>query len=238
MRSNTIMFTFLAVLASPAFSQSGTVVERTFACSLINGYTIQDAVEVMRSFEWDEDFAPRFVALREAAYGSDEFRENWDFVVSLYYTSMVELSEKRLAFRSRNGGSEGYSLRDVAQCDNAPRINSVDFFPGQGSGGDAPDFTAVMTTSCERNLEVPFSTVASSVTNLMGSSLRGLQIINRQFGGPTQAMGSRFGIRAVFNSAEGFSESMDALRSNQPQQIPPCNIPSAWLQYRIYDRGN
>ena len=238
MKIRLMIFAILATKALPAFSQSGTAVERAFACSLINGYTIQDAVDVMRSFEWSEDFAPRFVALREAAYGSDEFRDNWDFVVSLYYTSMVELSEKRLAFRSRDGGSEGYNLRDVAQCDNAPRINSVDFFPGQGSGGDAPEFTAVMTTSCERNLEVPLSTVASTVTNLMGSNLRGVQIINRQFGGPTQAMGSRFGIRAVFNSPGGFSESMDALRSNQPQQIPPCNVPSAWLQYRIYDRGN
>ena len=97
MKIRLMIFAILVIKTLPAFSQSGTAVERAFACSLINGYTIQDAVDVMRSFEWSEDFAPRFVALREAAYGSDEFRDNWDFVVSLYYTSMVELSEKRLA---------------------------------------------------------------------------------------------------------------------------------------------
>ena len=55
----------------------------------------------MRAFEWDEDFAPGFVAVREAAYGSTSFREDWDFVVNLYYPSIADLTEKRLAFRAR-----------------------------------------------------------------------------------------------------------------------------------------
>jgi hypothetical protein len=88
MKLKTIIFTFLAIAASPVFSQSGTIVERAFACSLINGYSIEDAASVMRDFEWNEDFAPGFVLLREAVYASDEFRENWDFVVNLYYPSL------------------------------------------------------------------------------------------------------------------------------------------------------
>ena len=52
------------------------------------------SVCVMRAFEWDEDFAPGFVAVREAAYGSTSFREDWDFVVNLYYPSMADLDRK------------------------------------------------------------------------------------------------------------------------------------------------
>ena len=238
MKFKTIVFTFLAVLASPAFTQTGTVVERAFACSVINGYTINDVASVMRAYEWDEDFAPRVVVLREVAYGTDEFREDWDFVVSLYYTSMVELTEKRLAFRARTGGSDGYDLSDVARCSNSPRINSIDFVPGPGNGGDAPELTAAMTTSCEYSPAVTPLALGETAAGLFGPNLRNVQIVNRQYGGPSQAMGARFGLRATFNSPEGMSEAMDALRVNQPEQVPPCNIPSIWLQHRIYARGN
>ena len=240
MKFKAIILTFLAIAASPVFSQSGTVVERAFACSLINGYSIEDAASVMREFEWDEDFAPGFVLLREAAYASDEFRENWDFVVSLYYPSMEDLVEKRLAFRARTGGSEGYSLRDVARCDNSVRLNSVDFVPGPSAGGDVPDTSAIVSISCERN-GAPMSAAmaaAQNIAGIMGPNLRNLQVINRQFGGPSQGIASRVGYRMVFNSPENFATAMDALRSNQPEQAPACNVPSAWLGHAIYQRDN
>ena len=240
MRFQPIIFVFLTIVALPALSQSNTVVERSFACSLINGFTISDAVAVMRAFEWDDDTAPGAVFVREAVYGSTEFREDWDFVVNLYYPSMVDLIEKRLAFRARTGGSEGYNLQDVARCSNAPRLNTVDFVEGQGGGGDVPDFTSVISTTCERN-GAPMPGVmaaAQNIANLMGSGLRNVQIINRQFGGPTQTIASRVGYRMVFNSTDDFAMAMDALRSNQPEQTPNCNVPSGWAGYRIYSRNN
>jgi hypothetical protein len=242
MKINSIIFAFLAITALPAFSQSTTVVERTFACSLIGGYTIQDAVSVMRAFEWDEDFAPGAVLVREAAYGSTSFREDWDFVVNLYYPSMADLTEKRLAFRARTGGSEGYDLTDVARCSNAPRLNSVDFVPGQANGDDPAETTVQISTICDRN-GAPLSGVVSAaenIANLMGPNLRGVQIVNRQFGGPTQTMGSQVGYRLTFNTPDGFATAMDTLRTNQPEQAGgvSCNVPSAWLIHRVYSSNN
>jgi len=94
MRFKSIVFVLLTLTSLSAFSQSNTVVERMFACSLVNGFTINDAVSVMRAFEWDEDFAPGAVMVREAVYGSTSFLEDWDFVVNLYYPSMEDLIEK------------------------------------------------------------------------------------------------------------------------------------------------
>jgi len=240
MKFKAIIFTFLALITMPVFSQDGTIVERTFACSLINGYTIEDAATVMRDFEWNEDFAPGFVLLREAVYTSDEFRKDWDFVVNLYYPSMEDLIEKRLAFRARTGGTEGYSLRDVAKCDNAVRLNNVDFVPGPSAGEDAPDFSSIVSISCERN-GAPMSDVlanAQNIAGIMGPNLRNVQIVDRLFGGPTQGLASRVGFRMAFNSPEGFATAMDALRSNQPEQAPACNVPSAWAGHTIYRRDN
>ena len=240
MRFKSIVFVLLTLTSLPAFSQSSTVVERTFACSLINGFTINDAVSVMRAFEWDEDFAPGGVMVREAVYGSDSFLEDWDFVVNLYYPSMEDLIEKRLAFRSRTGGSEGYDLRDVARCSNGVRLNSVDFVPGQGSGGDISDFTSSLSINCERN-GAPLSgmrTAAENIANLMGPGLRTVQIIDRQFGGPSQPIASRIAYRLIFNSAEDFATTFDSLRSNAPEQTPNCNTPSGWGTYPIYVSNN
>ena len=95
-----------------------------------------------------------------------------------------------------------------------------------------------MTTSCENNPALTPIALGQTAASLFGPELRNVQIVNRQFGGPTQAMGARFGMRVIFNSPRGLSEAMDALRANQPEQVPPCNIPSLWLMHKIYDRGN
>ena len=236
MKINLLALVILTMFPLLAFSQSGTNVERAYACSLNDGFSISDAVSIMRSFNWDEDAAPRYVALNEGVYVSDTFRENWDFYLGFYYTSMSDLAEKRLAFRARNGSSEGFILRDVASCSSAPRLNGVDFVQGPAGGGDAPAFTAMISTNCDVNPEVPPTMAAQNIAAIMGENLRNMQIITRQFGGPSEMMGAPVGFRAVFDSPDGFSEAMDSLRLNPPGAAPACRTPGAWLRYKIFDR--
>ena len=40
------------------FAQSNKRVERGFACDIKDGYTLNDVVNVMKSFDWSEDTAP------------------------------------------------------------------------------------------------------------------------------------------------------------------------------------
>ena len=100
----------------------------------------------------------------------------------------------------------------------------------------------IISTICDRN-GTPLSGVVSAaenIANLMGPNLRNVQIVNRQFGGPTQTMGSQVGYRLTFNTPDGFATAMDTLRTNQPEQAGglSCNVPSAWLIHRVYSRNN
>ena len=61
MKFKLITFTFLAFSISPLFAQTNNIVERGFACSINDGYSMRDVVDVARNFEWSEDAAPAVV---------------------------------------------------------------------------------------------------------------------------------------------------------------------------------
>ena len=69
-----------------------------------------------------------------------------------------------------------------------------------------------ISTICDRN-GTPLSGIvfaAENIANLMGPNLRNVQIVNRQFGGPAQAMGSQLGYRLNrFNTPDGFATAFD-----------------------------
>ena len=104
MRSNLIVLPFLAFFSIPLFAQSDNIVERVFACDINAGYTISDAVDLMRGYEWEDEYAPGAVFLREAIAVPGDFMFNYDFTVSLFYPSYADMVEKRVAFRNRSGG--------------------------------------------------------------------------------------------------------------------------------------
>ena len=55
----TILFT---VISSSVFSQGGNnIVERSFACSVNSGYTINDVISAMRQNDWESGSNPGVV---------------------------------------------------------------------------------------------------------------------------------------------------------------------------------
>ena len=50
MKINLLALLILTMFPLLAFSQSGTNVERAYACSLNDGFSISDAVSIMHSF--------------------------------------------------------------------------------------------------------------------------------------------------------------------------------------------
>ena len=55
MKFKLLTLAFLGVLATPVFSQTNNIVERSFACSINDGYTMRDVVDVARNFAWPEE---------------------------------------------------------------------------------------------------------------------------------------------------------------------------------------
>ena len=141
MKFKLITFTFLAFSISPLFAQTNNIVERGFACSINDGYSMRDVVEVARNFEWSEDAAPAVVIFRSAVAVAGEFQNSWDFVFASYYTSYADMVEKRGVFLNRSGGRTGVGLSDVATCGDRVRISNMQF-SSQSEGGPPAVFTS------------------------------------------------------------------------------------------------
>ena len=233
-----ILFT---VISSSVFSQSGNnIVERSFACSVNSGYTINDVISAMRQNDWEGGSNPGAVLVREAVAVAGEFQNDWDFVVSLYYPSYTEMIERRVAFRNQSGGgTEGLRLRDVATCGDRIRINNVRFV--DQSDGPIPEVTVAAGTTCQLNgasLSDAITGASAITQGQMGANIRNLAVISRGFGGPTIVQNSEVNLRLTFNSANDFGEAMDILQSNIPTPNPDnpltCNIGGMWAQHLIY----
>ena len=242
MKFKLIILLFLGVLTTPALGQTNNVVERNLACNITDGYTINDVVEVMRGFEWSEETAPIVVLVREAIAVSGSFQTDWDFLASFYYPSYAEMVEKRIAFRSRSGGTEGFQLSDVASCGEEVRINNVRF-TGQNGDDPIPDVTVAIGTTCQLDgstLADAFSR-AGNIGEFMGSNVRNVAVISRGFGGPSIPMNSQVSYRVSFNSSEGFGEAMDTMQENISSPVEnalSCNVGGMWAQYLIHSQNN
>ncbi len=243
MKNKLITICLLAAFSSPLFAQSNNVVERGFACNIKDGFTINDVVGVMKGFDWSEDVSPGVAILREPLAVSGDFQNDWDFVVAFYYPSYADMVEKRTAFRSRTGGTEGYRLRDVADCGDRIRINNV-WFALESSGGPIPEVAPSMALNCELNglsLSQAISN-AGNIRNFLGPEVRQAFVINRMFGGPSMPQNSQVGYRAIFNSSDGFAEAVDRITDNiqppNPDNPQTCNVGSLWADHLIFARDN
>lgn len=241
MRNNLIVLPFLAFFSSPLFAQSDNIVERVFACDINAGYTINDAVDLMRGYEWEDEYAPGAVFLREAIAVPGDFMFNYDFTISLFYPSYADMVEKRVAFRNRSGGENGMRLRDIADCGERIRINNVRFSI-RNDDGIPPDVSVSMAGSCQLN----GSTISDALTGTaaifsqgpMAPNVRSVAVTSRAFGGPTLEANSELGFRVSFNSTTDFGEAMDASQAIPPTPNPDipvsCNVPGMWAQYLIH----
>jgi len=243
MKNKIITICLLAVFSTPLLAQSNNVVERGFACNIKDGFTINDVVGVMKGFDWSEATAPGAAILREPIAVSGDFQNDWDFVVNLYYPSYADMVEKRTAFRNRSGGTEGYRLRDVADCGDRIRINNV-WFALENSGEPIPEVAPSMALNCQLNGLSLSDAIgnAANIRNFLGSDVRQAFVVSRMFGGPSIPQNSQVGYRAVFNSSVGFAEAIDRVtdniqppNSNNPQT---CNVGSLWADHLIYVRDN
>ena len=245
MKIRLMMGFFLVFVTSPLFSQTSNIVERVFACNINAGYTINDAVGVMRGYEWEDEYAPGAVFLREAIAVPGDFMLNYDFTVSLFYPSYTNMVEKRVAFRNRPGGGSGMRLGDVATCGDRIRINNVRFSI-RNDNGTPPEVSVSMSGSCQTN----GSTISQALTGTaalfnqgpMSSNVRSVAVTARAFGGPTLEAGSQLSFRVSFNSVVDFGEAMDAAQAIPPTPNPDapvtCNVPGMWVQHLIHWGNN
>jgi hypothetical protein len=242
MKFKLIILALLGVLTTPVFGQANNIVERNLACSINDGYTINDVVEVMRGFEWSEETAPAVVLVREAIAVSGSFQMDWDFLASFYYLSYADMVEKRSAFRNRSL-RQGARLSDVATCGDRVRINNVRFV-GQNNGEPIPDVTVAIGTTCQLNGSTLANAIegASNISEFMGPDVRNVAVINRGFGGPVTPANSEVGYRISFNSSAGFGEAMDTMQENLPtpntENPRTCNVGGMWVQYLIHSQNN
>ena len=238
MKFKLIILTFLGVLTTPVFGQTNNIVERSFACSINDGYTMRDVVEVARSFGWSEDASPSVVIFRSAVAVAGEFQNNWDFVFASYYPSYADMVEKRGVFLNRPGGRTGFSLSDVATCGDRIRISNMQFASDR-DGGPA-EFSLAATYECELN--------GTTFDDALGRARVGeaaygpnarASVTSRAFGGPAIQSNSQVGIRVSFPSAADFGTGLDARQQNTlPENAMTCGRASMWAQYLIHARNN
>ncbi len=238
MKFKLIIFTFLAFSISPLFAQTNNIVERGFACSINDGYSMRDVVEVARSFEWSEDAAPAVVIFRSAVAVAGEFQNNMDFVFASYYPSYADMVEKRGVFLNRSGGRTGLGLSDVATCGDRVRISNMQF--ATPAEGGPPEFALAASWVCELN-GATFGdalNMASGGEQAFGSNARAA-VTRRAFGGPSIQGNSQVEIRMTFPSAADFGTGFDAIQqSTRPANAITCSSGSMWAQYLIHSRNN
>jgi len=238
MKFKLIILTFLGVLTTPVFGQTNNIVERSFACSINDGYTMRDVVEVARSFGWSEDASPSVVIFRSAVAVAGEFQNNWDFVFASYYPSYADMVEKRGVFLRRSGGRTGLGLSDVATCGDRVRISNIQF--ASDRDGDIAEFSLAASYVCELN-GTTFDDALGRVKvgeDAFGSNARA-SVSSRAFGGPTIQNNSQVEIRVAFPSATNFGTGMDTIQqSTPPENAMTCSSGSMWAQYLIHARNN
>ena len=238
MKFKLITFTFLAFSISPLFAQTNNIVERGFACSINDGYSMRDVVEVARNFEWSEDAAPAVVIFRSAVAVAGEFQNSWDFVFASYYTSYADMVEKRGVFLNRSGGRTGVGLSDVATCGDRVRISNMQF-SSQSEGGP-PAFSLAASWVCELNGDTfaDALNMASGGEQAFGSNARAA-VTRRAFGGPPIQNPSQLEIRMTSPSAADFGVGFDAIQQGTPPaNAITCSGGSMWAQYLIHSRNN
>ena len=240
MKFSLFFSTLVMVLFSTSSSFAQTnIVERGFACSINDGYSMRDVVEVARNFEWSEDAAPGVVIFRSAVAVAGEFQNDWDFVFASYYPSYADMVEKRGVFLNRSGGRTGVSLSDVATCGDRVRISNMQFATPL-EGGSPPEFALAASWICELN-GATFAdalSMASGGEQALGSNARAA-VTRRAFGGPPIQNNSQVEIRMTCPSAADFGAGFDAIQQGTPPaNAITCSGGSMWAQYLIHTRNN
>ena len=236
----SLIFSTLAIVlfsTSSSFAQTN-IVERGFACSINEGYSMRDVVEVARNFEWPEDSAPGVVIFRSAVAVAGEFLNNWDIVFASYYPSYADMVEKRGVFLNRSGGRTGVGLSDVATCGDRIRISNM-LFSSQSEDG-SPEFSLADSWVCELNGDTfaDALNMASGGEQAFGSNARAA-VTRRAFGGPPIQNNSQVEIRMTFPSAADFGAGFDAIQQGTPPaNAITCSGGSMWAQYLIHSRNN
>ena len=220
--------------ACSSFAQTNNIVERSFACSINDGYSMRDVAEVARNFEWSDDSAPAVVIFRSAVAVAGEFQNDWDFVFASYYTSYADMIEKRGVFLNRSGGRNGVGLTDVATCGSRVRVSNMRFASPRDSRPS--DFSLAASFTCELN-GTSFSDAlerARGAEMAFGSNARA-SVVQRAFGGPTIEQNSQVVFRVSFPDVGDFGEGMDAIQQTTPPDSPmTCKGGSMWAQYLIH----
>lgn len=238
-----VMASFLVGL--PGFAQEmppGNVIVNT-ACSINEGHTFDEVLEVARANSFDGDNAPNLVFYRRPIAGAN-FAPN--FVLRVVYWDNMEHWARSNSTRSLPAtASAGSHLNELLTCDNVNRSFSVNRNVGQGAayGGGENSESLVGSVRCRiapgrtmqevyaglSELNAPFA--AQGDTTLM-------QVSNRILG-PREGLGLGSGItvRLIGETAVGLAARLDmqAPTNGTPPDAPVtnCGVMALWSSHVV-----
>jgi len=218
-------------------AQSAPSVIRVNACSVNDGYSMLDVVEFARSMDRSSGVNPSGIFFREAVVARSDFQNDWDFVLSVFYSDMASYVEHRGYMRGRAGGREGgLSITDMISCSPAPRVLFTNV-ANEGEIFTESDTTVMVSQRCDLNGSTLVD--AGALAAARGEAVGAYTAIDfRVFGGPEIKENSLVNMRFVFPSGEEFGSSVDAVRNAgglpQADSEITCSNGSIWLSHRIF----
>ena len=245
-----IVTSFFTVTAQAQDIPTGPLV-RIIQCSLHDGVTMAEAVELGRAQTYDES-SPSAVFFRQSIYGGS-YRESSDFTIASYFPSYSEMIRRVGAEIARpdtrmRTGTRG---RDLFTCDPATLRLTHSHPVNQGNNdGFTGDGTLMTTRFCRVNDGQTMADayafaqgVARNYANAGDNSLYSMYTLELGPIGDTVA-GRGLVLATVPATPEAFGERMDlrrngldALEGLRPLPVS-CDAPSMWFTHAIHRGGN
>ena len=245
----TMVTLFFTVTAHGQEVPPGALVQ-IINCSLHDGVTMAEAVELARSQTWDET-SPGAVFFRQSVYGGS-YREDYDFTIASYYPSYSEQIRRFSAAISRPDTRMRTGRRgtDLFTCDPAT-LRLTQAHPVNPENDGFPGDATIMTTRfCRVNDGKTIADaytfaqgIASNFANAGDTSLAQMYTLEQgPIGDTVYGRGVVFATVPATPAAFGERQDLrrdgfDPLEGLRPLPVS-CDAPAMWFTSAIHRGGN
>ena len=213
-------------------------------CTVADGYTMDDVLEVARSIDYDRPDGPNFVFFRQAITGNGSATQN-GFIRAVRWENMEHWVRART---TRTRSAEGGMLFMMTDCDwqNSWMAldQSVDQAGNPYEGGEL-DGSLMYFRTCDLK---PGRSVQEFVDRLAQRSgewreagdLSIVQVSRRWLGPQEGGSSSQVGLRVVGENPEGLARRLDRMAQMGPGQnredgpVESCNLPMLMWSHVIH----
>tara|TARA_S200000501_G_scaffold273755_1_gene257407 strand:+ start:1109 stop:1864 length:756 start_codon:yes stop_codon:yes gene_type:complete len=230
-----------AVTASGQDMPVGNIVQE-FNCNLAEGVSMQQALSHARSN--DIEVGSPAVFFRQPVIGPENFIDNYDFIVALYFPSMASLNDWQMGERSETRIEAVERRRSYFNCDGqTSRVYGVRGIPD--TDGNPEPQTAMTSQFCRR---LPDATLSDVYDRMVGtaSSFReagnnSLMQLSSPIMHPNQNAGPERMVRITVVAAtpESLMERFDLVRNGLragnglDQVYSNCNRQTLWNTFSV-----